>query len=363
MHLFLYVIKDYFRYVLVTLTLIVSLFTLFDFIHKSTSFFSKYDPSWALVAQSYLYQTPFQLFQALPITALISGVIVMVLMSRSGEVTAMRAAGMSPRQIMLPLAIGGLLLSVVSLLLGEVVTPRAARKMRYIKEVLIRGEQAQELNRESHWIRVGDTTFNFAEFSPQSRVFKDVHLIRLGETFQAVEHIHARSARPLDANNTWELSDVRIISMGASQGVKNFASQSTMLLTLQIDSSQLIVERRTPFEMSLGELSTAIRSGISSGVDVLDYQISWHLKLAFHFAALLLSLLALPFGYRAERTAEKLKSLAKVFAIGIVYWILLSAGKVFAAVGSIPPVLGGWLANIWILVVITWQFYRNQVRI
>ena len=93
MTLFLYVLKDFFKYILGTLVLVLFLFIMFDFIHKTTKYLPKYNPETKHLILFYLYQVPNLFVQALPIASLLSSVICMVLLSRTNEITAMRAAG------------------------------------------------------------------------------------------------------------------------------------------------------------------------------------------------------------------------------------------------------------------------------
>ena len=107
MTLFFYVLKDYFKYVLGTLSLTVFLFMMFDFIHKTTGYIPKYQPSFFLIAKLYFFQIPSLLVQSIPIASLLASVITMVLLSRTNEVTAMRAVGMGPLRVGMPVALGG----------------------------------------------------------------------------------------------------------------------------------------------------------------------------------------------------------------------------------------------------------------
>ena len=117
MILFGYVLKDFLKFVFGTLILCVFLFLLFDFIHKTTRYIPRYNPETKHLIQYYIFMIPNLIQQALPIASLLSGVICMVLLSRSNEITAMRAAGMGPLRIGAPIAFGGLLLSLGSFLL------------------------------------------------------------------------------------------------------------------------------------------------------------------------------------------------------------------------------------------------------
>src|SRR5687768_5256436 len=103
MRLFFYILREYVKYVIGTIALTIFLFILFDFIHKTTKYFSEYEPTTENIIKFYAYQIPAQLVQALPIAALLASVISMILLSRTNEITAMRAAGMGPWRIAAPL--------------------------------------------------------------------------------------------------------------------------------------------------------------------------------------------------------------------------------------------------------------------
>src|SRR5690606_6451539 len=137
MRLFLYIVREYLKYVAGTVVLTVFLFVLFDFIHKMTKDFAQHNPSGETIFRFYLFQIPGQIVQALPIASLLASVICMILLSRSNEITAMRAAGMGPLQIGAPLAAGGMLLSMGSLIIGEVFVPKFAQRVHYVQQVLI----------------------------------------------------------------------------------------------------------------------------------------------------------------------------------------------------------------------------------
>ena len=161
MKLFWYILKDFIKYVIGTLILCMFLFVLFDFIHKTTKYFAQYKPSADLIMKMYMYQLPMHISQALPIASLLASVITMVLLSRTNEITAMRAAGMGPIRIALPLACGGIALSVAAFLLNEKVIPRTARRLHFVQDVQIEGRAASEVSSSARWQRHGNLIINF----------------------------------------------------------------------------------------------------------------------------------------------------------------------------------------------------------
>ena len=144
----------------------VSIFAFFDFIHKTTRYIPRYNPETKHLIQYYIFMIPNLIQQALPIASLLSGVICMVLLSRSNEITAMRAAGMGPLRIGAPIAFGGLLLSLGSFIVGEFVLPITAKKVHYIKEVIIEKGSETQLAEGARWIRRDQNLFSFQRLRP-----------------------------------------------------------------------------------------------------------------------------------------------------------------------------------------------------
>lgn len=358
MIIFRYVIKEFFKFVTGTVILCVFLFMLFDFIHKATTYFAKYQPSAELIAKFYFFQLPFQLSQIFPIASLLSSVIVMVLLGRNNEITAMRAAGMNPFQIALPLGCGGLILTILSYFLNEVVIPATAQKSHFIAKVLIEGEEVHGINAQAHWIRQKKDIFHFEDYDHSNQILHKIKLLDIKHPFYPSEAIHAKKARYIPDKKKWKLEDVDRIIIDPKGHAHTSEVQDGLVITLPVDPNKLNIDRRLPDEIALDELSERIFNDSKKGIDVLSLRIAWHVKLAFPLAAFLISLLGLKFGYRSERTTETVKSILMAFAIGISYWFILSASRALASAGDIPPLLAGWLANLVILSVVVQQFFK-----
>ena len=343
MILFRYVLKEYTRYVLGTLTLCLFLFILFDFIHKSTGYFSKYDPTTEQIVQYYFYQIPFQIMQILPIGSLMGTIIVMVLLGRSNEVTTMRAAGMAPWQVALPLFMGGITLSLLSFILNNSIIPFTSQRMHYVRDVLIEKQQDSSQLSSSQWMRDNNRMIHFQELDIQHGTMNDVRILHLNDQFQVERAIHSPEA--IRDGASWMLQHPRLLSF--DQGVlKSSVRHESMLLSLPILELQHVKDRRLPDELSLKELDQQIARGEKFGGEVVKYAVAWHLKWAYPLASLLVSLMGLHFGYRSERRTETVRSILVAFSVGISYWFILSACKALANAGDFPPPLAAWSSNI-----------------
>jgi len=360
MRLFAYVMREYFKYVIGAVALSIFLFILFDFIHKTTRYFVRYKPPADLIVKFYFYQLPTQLVQALPIASLLASVVCMVLLSRTNEITAMRAAGMGPFRIGMPLALGGIVVSLTAFFLGEYVLPKTAEKMRFVQQVQIEGEPSVEIAEGARWVRSDNKLFNFYDYDPLQRVLTRVRLIELRSNFRPFSTIEAETAQHDEASNTWRLSNVSVVNFAANGNVESTEQKPSDVMALPVAPEKLKKERRASNEMALGELREVLRQGENSGAPLLETKVDYHVKIAFPFAAFVVSLVGLRFGYKSERTTETAKGVLIAFALGMSYWFILNSGSAMSKRGMLPPIIGAWLANFVILAVALTDLWRSR---
>jgi lipopolysaccharide export system permease protein len=367
MILFFYILKDYFKYVIGTVVISTFLFILFDFIHKSTSYLAKYNPDSKHLVLLYLYRIPDLLIQGMPIASLLASVICMVLLSRTNEVTAMRAAGMSPLRIALPITVGGLILSGISFFIGEFVLPETAKKLHYVAEVLIEKETDYESEWADgiRWIKDGNNLYMFRDYDPVNKVMKEfVGYLELDKykTFRPSQSIFAKEVFYRKETDDWLLKDIRVISHWPNGTISGSETRAESVYKMPVEPEKLQKDRRYPNEKSLFELQSAIEQGRKSGEDVVKLEVDMQVKFALHFASFIVSFIGLKFGYRSERSTETARSVLMAIAVGVSYWFILNAGRALALNGSIPPIIGAWSSNfillglVWLLV---WQTKKS----
>ena len=360
MRLYWYVLKDYVKYVIGTLVLCMFLFVLFDFIHKTTKYFTVYKPPADLVIKMYLYQLPVNAVQALPIAALLASVTTMVLLSRTNEVTAMRAAGMGPIRIALPLASGGLILSILAYVLGERVLPNAAKNLHHVQEIQIEGESEKEIAANARWQRRGSSIINFREFDLNTNRLLGLTIIDLRQNLRPVKLLEADSATFVPDAGIWDADNILLTYFNPNGTIDYTERRKSLSLKISVDPSKLMRDRRRPDEMSLQELKELILRGDRSGMDTLAYRVEMQVKLAYPLAALVVSLIGLQFGYKSERTTETARGVLIAFGIGISYWFILNAVKALGKRGDLHPFIAGWFANFFILGIVLLQAWKSR---
>lgn len=352
MTLFWYILRDYIKYVVGTIVLTVFLFVLFDFIHKTTSYFAKHNPPGELIFRYYVFQIPGQVVQALPIAGLLASVICMILLSRTNEITAMRAAGMGPFRIGLPLAVGGLILSGLSFVVGEWFVPRFAQKVHYIQQVQIEKEKDDEVVGGARWLRAGSQLVNFRDYDAISQTLTGLRMIDVRANFRAERMIESDVAVFKADTKAWLMQKTRTSYFKRNGTLDRIEDTGDIPVTLPVEPKKLKKDRRRPQELTFRELGDVVARGEQSGIDILPYKIDYHGKFAYPFAAFVVSLIGLKFGYKSERATETAKGILFAFGIGFGYWFVLSASRALGLRGDVHPFISAWMANVVTLSVI-----------
>ena len=78
---------------------------------------------------------------------------------------------------------------------------------------------------------------------------------------------------------------------------------------------------------------------------LVSEKLEYHKKFSIPFACIALGILAVPLGIQSK-SAKKSNALGLGLAFFLIYYLMLSAGRVFGETGVYPPVIGMWVPNI-----------------
>ena len=368
MRLFCYIFRRYCGYTLAVIALCLFLFVFFDFSHRATVFFSQVNPPPRDIAMFYLHLLPFLSVQALPVSALLAAVLTMLVLGRSHEITAMRAAGAGVLRLAMPLLAGGLLCSMLGVVAGEWIVPVSSTKMRRL-EAQMAGATVYG-DKKHVWLKSGKTIFRYHAYDPyrqqlwglkQIHLHGDlsVHTITTAKradyrgSEQAANESHERSG---SEHSEWLLHEAHTWYYDQHGLLRQSEKSARLVTSLPFKLDWLQREQRKPLEMPRAELVQLITVLQARGEDTLSQQVDLHLKLAYPCTALFVVLLGLRFGFCHQRRA--LHGVLATFALGFAYWLLLGISTTLGRVGALTPLSSAWLANAVLL------FYcLGQVRL
>ena len=290
----------------------------------------------------------------LPMAALIGTAIGFSQMGSDSEMVAMRAAGIGTFKIVAPVLQCGVMVTVITLLVGMKLAPDAAHALRVtgLRAALRKLDSPVDLRSfnldltgKVVYVRDGDR-----KEGQWGRVFMYWHD---GDVRRLIT---ARSGRIDSSTNQSELvlsdSEVMTLSTNVRTGKDEYTFESSDSLRLRDDRlnaarnsllNNLHQYKLEVDEMSWGELRAEMQSTDESAGR--KAAVALHKRLALCFAPLTFALMGGALGANIRRGGRAIGLLMSI-CLMVLYYLLSIAGEQLARSGTVPPVVGAWLATI-----------------
>lgn len=305
------------------------------------------------LAISYLkYRTPWILSQVLPMSCLVSTLLVFGIMSRFNEVTALKAGGTSIYRCATPVVMVTLALSTVAYVNQDYLMPSANVKASQIKDV-IRGRGARSYEpRERRWV-FGEEgrLYNFSNYKPSpipllgtvgGGTFQGFSAYLLDPaTFQIRQRVYSRTA--VFQEGLWVLKDGW--EREFQDGRETFETFAEKRFNFPEGPAYFVKEWKTPDQMTYAELNGFSHDLKQRGYDVQELMVDLYDKTAFPFVSLTMVILGLPFCFRMGRRGS-LYGVGIAIALVAVFLVTFSTTNALGGIGFIPPFLAAWAPNI-----------------
>jgi lipopolysaccharide export system permease protein len=298
-----------------------------------------------------LMRTPAILEQALPFAVLVGSIVTFMRLSRSSEVVAMRASGISTWRFLSPVAALALLIGIfTALILG----PGASRlnaayetqQQALIANVSVRDGASKGT---SIWTR---------DRGPQQH-YNINYQSRSGDTYQGVSlytfaitdsvfiaRYDAQSATR--DSKAWNLSNVTEIRVGAPP--KFTPSLSLPLNQAAVQSSKVSTDAGAR-AIPVWALPAAARSAALTGGSPQRYWLQFHRKLALPITLLAMAMIAAVLSLSTNRAGGRALMTAAAIVAGLVIYFINDLSGALATSGLAPSWVAAWAPPLTALLV------------
>ncbi len=211
-----YLLRSYFQVFLLCIASFVA--ALFVMRFKDIAEFATLNSDGVSILLFSLYQLPYILPVAIPVSCVISSILLFQKMSHSQELTALRAAGISLKTLLYPLFLGGLFLSLLNFTIVAEVGPRSRFMAKELSYQMTSNNPFYIFNK----ITEGKMTNAYIEIRTMrgGKKAKDVFLILNNRQHQ---RLGVMTAKELSIEGTEMLGkDVSIISSVTGEGEDNY---------------------------------------------------------------------------------------------------------------------------------------------
>ena len=156
---------------------------------------------------SYLALTlPRNFYELLPSAALVGSLVTLGALANNRELVAMQAAGVSRGRIIGAVLMGGLILLVISISIGELVAPPAERAAQNLKS-LSQNNQVTSRSKYGFWVRDGDIFINIRKIQEQQSL-GNISIYDIDSEKRLIKATHAKQA--VYDGSQWRLKQLRI---------------------------------------------------------------------------------------------------------------------------------------------------------
>ncbi|HZL28648.1 MAG TPA: LptF/LptG family permease, partial [Acidobacteriaceae bacterium] len=309
----------------------------------------KYSTPLITVVEYLVNLVPYILYNVTPLCSLVAVLITFGAFSRTSELTAMKATGISLYRVIAPVLLVAAILSVALFSFDEVYLPQANRRQDALRSV-IKGKPAQTFLRpDRKWISgqsIGaggpSRIFYYQFFDPDKGAFANLTVFEFKPgTFQLRRRIFASSVHWDEHIQNWVFENgwERTFT-GETIGIYRPFTLSSFP-EIREQPSYFKKEDLPSQQMSYTELDHYINDLKQSGFDTMRLRVQLNHKLAYPFITLVMAILAIPFALSTGKKGS-LAGMGAAVGVAIAYWVVAGIFENLGNVNSLPPLLAAW---------------------
>jgi lipopolysaccharide export system permease protein len=318
----------------------------------------------------YLYYLPWIILTFFPLVLLLASMASLGKLAKHSELIAMKSAGISIRQLTVPLLMLGILLSIGTFFAGEKLIPLGNLKRKELVDSFkeppgsplrqhgaAKGKAAlREFRRNFFYFGDLNTMYVFREFGTHPQIARGVWREKF-DTSSIMERIQAENM--VHDSTGWRFirGTIRTFGPDGAASTPFDTLRDTLLCAEPID---MVARIKSPEEMSYWELQGFIGAAKRRGEDVRKFLGELEFKIALPFMNFIVILLGVAITARAGR-----KGVAMLVGIGLglafAFYLISRFAIVFAQNGHLPVIVGAWIGNA-VFLVLGLFLYRKASR-
>ena len=315
-----------------------------------TNWIVNYNISLSVILRMILYQTPYFLIFVIPLSIMITVLLTFLRLSSENEILAIKSGGISLYALLIPVfafCLIGSTLTIFMTLYGQSWGRSALRELTH------------EVVSESIDIGLKERTFNDS-FSGVTIYVNQIDLRNkdLVDVFiedsrhpDKVITVIAPTGKifndPLNGAAHLKLFNGSILQTNLKKKTAHSIQFDTYDISLETKRSTGKKKKKPkrPKEMTIGELFRYVRDARTKDQRYFNALIELHRRFSIPFGCFTLGLLAVPLGVQAK-SAKRSFGLVLGLVFFLLYYLLMSLGKVYGETGAYPPLIGMWLPNV-----------------
>lgn len=287
----------------------------------------------------FLSKLPLILSQILPAAYLVSLIVQIGLLVRHRELLALQTGGISFSSLVRFFCVYGLAWCFLQLILAQGLAVVGQREMDRIWQEEVKKIEAGPVEVKDVWFLNGPYVVSLDRANPEQGLGQGVHVYVYGEGNALQRIIQAEGFEIRDQG--WELHGATVHETATFR----ISEEDSLFLDITQDLAafRVLQARFDPTALSLWQLGRVISYLEGAGSNVERLRTAWHMKWAYAFSLLVMTLIALALATMIDSVYA---NIALGLGIVFVYHVLFVLGASLGERGLLSPFVGAWLGNI-----------------
>ena len=340
----LYVAKTYLRWMALAFVGLLGLFYVITFLDLSDKLFKEETTLPKLLAY-FWYATPQYVSYVLPVAALVATLVTVGLLTRTSELTVMKACGISLYRTAAPILCFSVLWSGLLFGIGESVLARANRRAEALNREIRTGRaQPFGVGNRAWLVNEDGDVYHYLRFDADEDEVGGLSVYEFAERpWSLARRTYAARA---SFDGVWNARGVWSRDFPAAAGdAAAYARDAERTLPAVAPPEVFASELPEAELMTFGELDRHIVELRARGFDVIGLAVALHRKASFPFVTVILTLIAVPFAVTIGPRGA-LYGVGAGIVLAFSYWIVLSVFGALGSAGVLLPAAAAWAPNL-----------------
>lgn len=295
----------------------------------------------SVIVDLYKYMSMQIFYDIAPVLVLVTTLLTFSLLSRTNEITACKALGMSIYRIALPAILTALVIAIFCGFLESEVLPASNERVAQLQDQIKGKVTARTYRRaDRQWLfGRGRYIYNYLHYDQRTESLQRLQVF----DFDADHHL----ARRLVAESAHYVGGAWIFSNGWARSfhdidVRDFEPfVEPRIVRFPETPAYFSSEIKPPQQMRYRELQRYIRELIASGQSVPELEVELQNKIAFPVVSFIMAVVALPFAFRMGRQGA-LYGVGLSLVLGIIFIGVFAFFTKLGEAGALPPAVAVW---------------------
>jgi len=331
-----YIARTVLLYTLMVTGVLLALASLFTFIGQQDDIgVGSYDVGNAFVFTA--LSLPQQLFESLPIAALIGAILGLGTLARDSELTVMRAAGVSTVRLAGSAGIAGVVLMGFMWVLGEYIAPPTDQYARQLK-IFSKFAEYNAAGNKSSWVKDGSRFVNIQQQTAQN-MFGGVYVFEF-DPARRLTLVGRADTATYETGRTWRFENYAETRLGADGVAADRSARRDIEVDINREFLGLAVV--SPSALPVRGLYEYVRHLKANSLESGAYEIALWSRAARTSAVVLVCMLAVPFAFGPLRSSGAGARTVAGILVGVLFFLINRTLENSGQVYNLSPVIAGW---------------------